>query len=592
MHKQQWETQLAQAQRRSAQLHRKNSQIAGVRFGLFLIAAWAFFQVVDGRRGYGPILILSLTGFCLAMLAHQKNNRFYLEAQAQIEVLHRCLARFDGRWQQAPETGAEFLDDDQPALADLDVFGPRSLYQFCCMAVLPQGKTALASCFKDSAAAETIRERQETVTVLAQNPDFILADWTCTHGLTPQTAAAMASEKLNELVQPITLPIPGWFIRWMPAVTLTLLGLTLLRWISPLCFILIFFVQAALALFSLGTVHSRLQTVAKVRQGLQNCLTRCQKLDQSELSSPLIDTLKTRIRQPQGLLQGVKQLDGLLNRLSLQANPFLYLPAQLLLLWDLQCVGVWNQWQAQAGQTWIAVMELLGQLEALESLALIALTHPQTCMPKLHEETTPVLAFSQLTHPLLDPDQAIGNDFTLDHSLTLVTGSNMSGKTTFMRTIGLNQILAAAGGPVCAQSMDTSGFTVLTSMRIRDDVNEGISTFYGELLRIRRIIDAVPQKKPLLVLIDEIFKGTNSLDRIDGSAQVLRHLNHPWIRAMITTHDFELCALQEQTGLSLVNVHFEEHYQDQKIFFDYKLKLGRCTQRNARYLMKMIGITD
>ena len=460
------------------------------------------------------------------------------------------------------------------------------------MAVLPQGKTALASYFKEPAAAEIIRERQETVTVLAQNPDFMLADWTCTHGLTPQTAAAMASEKLNELVQPITLPIPGWFIRWMPAVTLTLLGLTLLRWISPLCFILIFFVQAALALFSLGYVHSRLQAVAKVRQGLQNCLVRCQKLDQAALSSPLIDALKTQIRQPQGLLQGVRQLDGLLNRLSLQANPFLYLPAQLLLLWDLQCVQAWNQWQAQAGQTWIAVMEQLGQLEAMESLALIALTHPQTCMPKLHEETVPVLAFTQLTHPLLDPVQAIGNDFTLDHSLTVVTGSNMSGKTTFMRTIGLNQILAVAGGPVCAQSMDTSGFTVLTSMRIRDDVNEGISTFYGELLRIRRIIDAVSLKTPLLVLIDEIFKGTNSLDRIDGSAQVLRHLNHPWIRAMITTHDFELCALEEQAGLSLVNVHFEEHYQDQKIFFDYKLKPGRCTQRNARYLMKMIGITD
>lgn len=157
----------------------------------------------------------------------------------------------------------------------------------------------------------------------------------------------MASEKLNELVQPVTLPIPAWFIRWMPAVTLTLLGLTLLRWISPLCFILIFFVQAALALFSLGYVHSRLQAVAKVRQGLQNCLIRCQKLDQSALSSPLIDALKTQIRQPQGLLQGVKQLDGLLNRLSLQANPFLYLPAQLLLLWDLQCVQAWNQWQAQ-----------------------------------------------------------------------------------------------------------------------------------------------------------------------------------------------------------------------------------------------------
>lgn len=291
-------------------------------------------------------------------------------------------------------------------------------------------------------------------------------------------------------------------------------------------------------------------------------------------------------------MKGVKQLDHLLSRLSLQANPFLYLPAQLFLLWDLQCVQTWNHWQAQAGQTWIVIMNQLGELEALEALAMMALTHPETCLPQFHETPAPVLTFTHLTHPLLNPDQAVGNDFTLDHSLTLVTGSNMSGKTTFMRTVGLNQILAAAGGPVCAQSMTTCGFTVLTSMRIRDDVNEGISTFYGELLRIRKIMDAIRQETPMLVLIDEIFKGTNSLDRIDGSAQVLKHLNHPWVRAMITTHDFELCELKEQAGLSLVNVHFEEHYQDQKIFFDYKLKPGRCTQRNAKYLMKMIGITD
>lgn len=174
MQKQQWEAQLAQTQNQSVQLRRKNSQIAGVRFGLFLIAAWSFFQIVDGRMGYRFIFILSLAGFCLAMLAHQKNNRLYLEAQARSEVLRRCLSRFDSRWQQASETGAEFLTDDQPALADLDVFGPRSLYQFCCMAVLPQGKTALASYFKEPAAVKIIRERQETVTVLAQNPDFML----------------------------------------------------------------------------------------------------------------------------------------------------------------------------------------------------------------------------------------------------------------------------------------------------------------------------------------------------------------------------------------------------------------------------------
>ena len=125
MQKQQWEAQLIQTQSQSAQLRRKSSQIAAVRFGLFSIAAWSFFQVVDGRMGYRFIFILSLAGFCLAMLVHQKNSRLYLEAQARNEVLGQCLSRFDGRWQQLPETGAEFLTDDQPALADLDVLGPR-----------------------------------------------------------------------------------------------------------------------------------------------------------------------------------------------------------------------------------------------------------------------------------------------------------------------------------------------------------------------------------------------------------------------------------------------------------------------------------
>lgn len=592
MQKEKWEAQLHEAQTQRDQFHRKNSQIAVLRFALFILSAWSFFQLVDGRYGYGPIFAAGLAGFCLALSAHQKNQRQLLEKEARIRVLTRCLMRFNGQWQQEPDIGEEYLSPDQPAMADLDVFGPRSLYQFCCMAILPQGRQALAAYFQDTVSADQIRQRQKTVEALIQAPDFMLEDWTCTHALSPQTAAALAYAKLVELVQPVSLPIPAWFIRWMPAVTLTLLGLSLLRWISPLCFILIFFVQSALALFSLGYVHQRLQAVAKVRQGLQNSLTRCQKLDASPLSSPLIDSLKVQLRQPNGLLKGVKQLDHLLSRLSLQANPFLYLPAQLFLLWDLQCVQTWNHWQAQAGQTWIVIMNQLGELEALEALAMMALTHPETCLPQFHETPAPVLTFTHLTHPLLNPDQAVGNDFTLDHSLTLVTGSNMSGKTTFMRTVGLNQILAAAGGPVCAQSMTTCGFTVLTSMRIRDDVNEGISTFYGELLRIRKIMDAIRQETPMLVLIDEIFKGTNSLDRIDGSAQVLKHLNHPWVRAMITTHDFELCELKEQAGLSLVNVHFEEHYQDQKIFFDYKLKPGRCTQRNAKYLMKMIGITD
>ena len=240
MQKQQWEAQLAQTQSQCVQLRRKNS--ADCRSSLRFVFNRSVVFFSNCRRPDGlSIHLYPKPGRILSGNAGaSKNNRLYLEAQARSEVLGRCLSRLDSRWQQASETGAEFLTDDQPALADLDVFGPAFVISVLLYGGPATGKTALASYFKEPAAAKIIRERQETVTVLAQNPDFMLADWTCTHGLTPQTAAAMASEKLNELVQPITLPIPGWFIRWMPAVTLTLLGLTLLRWISPLCFILIF----------------------------------------------------------------------------------------------------------------------------------------------------------------------------------------------------------------------------------------------------------------------------------------------------------------------------------------------------------------
>lgn len=591
--KNQWETDCRETGKTLAAARRQNTRWAVLRFILFLIAAAALFQLIDGNLYFGLMMIPALLGFLMLMQiqARCQNQIQHLEAREQ--VLNDLLSRFDTQWQKRKDTGADFINENEPWMQDLDVLGERSLYQFCSMAKLAQGRKKLADYFNGEADIKTLQARQEAVRELSEKPDFLIADWTEGQLLSSSGAAAMSETSLKTLLNPIPLSFPAWFIRALPWVTLTLLALTLLKWIPPLCFILIFFAQAAMSLFSLAAVRSGLQAVYKSRRGLQNTLNRAQLIDHNTFSSSQLTAMQHCLRGHDGFFNSVRQVDRLLSGLSLQANPFLYLPAQLFLLWDLRCALSWNRWILLGGQRWLEITEMLGELEALSSLAVVALVRPKICYPEFQSaESNPQLTFTNITHPLLPPENAVGNDFSLDHSLTLITGSNMSGKTTFMRTVGLNQVLAQAGGCVSAQAMTTGNFRIVTSMRIHDDVSEGISTFYGELLRIRTILDAAAKARPLLVLIDEIFKGTNSLDRIDGSREVLKQLNHPWIRALVTTHDFELCAMEQDRSLSLVNMHFQEHYQNNQILFDYRLKPGRCTQRNARYLMKMIGITD
>ena len=168
----------------------------------------------------------------------------------------------------------------------------------------------------------------------------------------------------------------------------------------------------------------------------------------------------------------------------------------------------------------------------------------------------------------------------------------MSGKTTFLRTIGVNMILFQAGAPVCADEFIASPLSIYTSMRVHDDVSEGISTFYAEILRIKQMMEESKKKEPILVLIDEIFKGTNSADRILCAKQAIVRLHLPWVICAVSTHDFELCDLEYDEKIQARNYHFSEYYEDDRIHFDYTLKDGRCKTTNAKQLMKMAGFWE
>ena len=209
---------------------------------------------------------------------------------------------------------------------------------------------------------------------------------------------------------------------------------------------------------------------------------------------------------------------------------------------------------------------------------------------KVNDAGGPELTGKAVTPLLIEEAKAVPNDALFAAGTCIITGSNMSGKTTYMRTLATSAILAYAGAPVCAEHFALTPMAVYTSIHVSDDLSRGISTFYAEILRIRQMVEASQEERPLLLCIDEIFKGTNSADRITGAAEAIKRLTRPSCITLVTTHDFELCDLQSPNDLPIKNFHFEESYPDDKIHFDFKIRPGRCHTTNARYLLKMAGI--
>ena len=290
--------------------------------------------------------------------------------------------------------------------------------------------------------------------------------------------------------------------------------------------------------------------------------------------------------------EGIRALNRIVNTWQLRENFVLYLPLVGFLAWDFNCCLALDGWRKKYGASFTLWMDWLGEVEALYSLGTLSRVRPdETTVPEI-VPGGPLLEMDDGKHPLLDPRTVVGNDYTQGGDTVIITGSNMSGKSTFMRTLALNAVLAYAGGTVMAKRFRISPMHIFTSMRVSDDVSEGISSFYGEILRIKQMVTWSEQKKPMLVLVDEIFKGTNSADRIIGAQAAIRKLSHPWMMTLVTTHDFELCALADSPEVQGKNYHFEEHYEGDAIAFDYKIRPGRCKTTNAQHLMRIAGLLD
>ena len=343
----------------------------------------------------------------------------------------------------------------------------------------------------------------------------------------------------------------------------------------------------ALAVAMLTRTSEILKPLKMLSQELRLYQAIFERLESTDFNSSSLSKIRDTLTEEVSAAQKLKLLTLLVRFVNTRKNPVAYLFGNALFLMDFFCVASFISWQKTAARHLHRWIDAWSEAEVLISLASIGQTRGTYCFPTLLDDPAPRIYAKNLSSLLIANKKAVANDVDLTAGTVIVTGANMSGKTTWIRTIAGAVMLAYAGAPVCAESFEVSKLAVFTSIRVNDDIGQGLSTFYAELLRIKSMIEYSEKNLPMLICIDEIFKGTNEADRLLGAKEAIKRLTNERSITIVTTHDFELCDME-----NISNAHFQEYYEDDKIKFDFKIRDGRCTTTNAKYLLRMAGILD
>ncbi len=575
-------------------LDRQGLRLANTRLVLFLAAA-ALAVLVWIHRLPNEVLwpaLAAFASFIAVALWHDRVIGREQRAKIRAQINDNGLARLEDRWDSLPAKGERFLDPEHPYARDLDIFGAHSLFQLVDATTIRPGEDVLGRWLSAPSPLAEVAARQEAVRELA--PLFELRETLECEGRLlarekPDVAALIAWAEGPS-------PLPAWAANpWLPrALPLLTLALFLAgreKWIPSWLWLAVVAVQAALIGLTVRGV-GRLSNAISARG---EKLLRFEKLlevaERTQFTSPKLAQLSQALRSS-GAPPSVEMARLVRDAgfLQLRMQPLFHFPVNVLGLWDLHFAGSLVRWQSRAGKRLRLWMEALGELEALSSLARFCFDNPAASWPVLKEEG-PRLCGQGLGHPLIPEARRVVNDVELGDSVRalLITGSNMSGKTTLLRTLGVNAVLALAGGPVCAQKLELSLLDVRTSMRIQDSLAQGLSFFYAELRRLKMVVDGC-QQSPSLFLLDEVLQGTNTAERHAASRAILRRLVDRGAIGGIATHDLGLCTLEEQTGGRVSNVHFTDQIKDGEMLFDYRLRRGVVSTTNALALLKKVGI--
>ncbi|QDT90977.1 MutS-related protein [Gimesia algae] len=535
-----------------------------------------------------PILV-----FVLLIILHARCIR-RLKRARQAEAYYRtALDRLNHQWIDVRPAGEEYYDPQHMYAGDLDLLGRGSLFQLICSARTKLGEETLARWLLTPATAEEIRARQQSVEELRNELDFretlelLEAEQ---HGDIEQT-------HLSDWVKQPLIQIPAG-LKWASMVTGVFAALAVISWllsysgIAPICIAII--IQVCL-LFGIGSrIRELLNQTDEVRDGLSVLSDVLSLIEQREFQSPHLTTIITALQTDgvppsRSIAQLRRNIQGLNNCFRNQFSA----PITILLGIPFHYMFAIERWLQRVGPHCPEWLAAVGEFEALCSLAGYAYEHPEDPFPEIVDTTSgPRLEGVELGHPLIPLDQVVRNDVTLntEHRLLMISGSNMSGKSTLMRTVGTNFVLALAGAPVRATRLTVTPMQAGTAMRVQDSLQQGASLFYQSVARLSAVVHLADAPEPVLFLLDEILQGTNSHDRRIGAQSVIETLIERGGIGIVTTHDLALTEITDQFGSLAKNVHFEDQLIDGKMTFDYRMRPGIVEHSNALELMKMMGI--
>jgi len=571
-----------------ARLARLDARLAYARLGAVAAVAvcgWLVFQFDLTAWSFA----IPVSAFAVLAVWHDRVIHAADRAERAIEFYDHGIARLEDRWQGVGETGARFLTEDHLYARDLDIFGPGSLFQLLSLARTHLGEELLARWLTAPAALPIVRQRQQATAELREAHDFREALATAggasrdidTVALSAWASAPAAPESIwlrtAAIILAAGIVATGfWWARGGP--------------VSPLLIVI---------LLKMVLTRPSRKRVARVVRGVEGPLRQLDTLAATLLlietgtfnSRRLVDIRNEMMSHGTVPSHAIRRLERLADMLDWRRNA-IFAPVSAAVSWPLHLASAIEAWRREFGPKVLAWLSAVAEYEALSSLGAYAYEHPDDPFPSFVEDGPALLEATMLGHPLVPAARMVRNDVSLtpEVRLLIVSGSNMSGKSTLLRTVGVNVVLAMTGAPVRAAALRLTPLVVGATLHVHDSLQAGRSRFFAEISRIRQIADLAGHTPAPLFLLDELFQGTNSHDRRIGAEALLRSLVDRGAIGLTTTHDLALTAIADQSDGRAANVHFEDQLKDGELMFDYRMRPGPVTHSNALALMKAVGL--
>ena len=603
-----------QCARRLAARRRQDDWLSRLRVATFLpaigLAYYGFFHAVMGGPWLAAAAVL-VVAFIVVVRIHERILRDAEELRQRLRMNETQLARLDRRWDLVPACDVEVPPEYGPVANDLDLFGHASLYQWISQAHTPFGRETLRDWLLVPASPAEIADRQQAVSFLAPATDIREEIDLRGRMLGANDQGTLAFVAWAET--PPVLTARPW-LAWLTRLSTVALVLTVVAGLTGLVhadgalltLTAICCVHLVLFAFFGGRIHDVLDRVASRSHDIQQYRPLFETIAALPPKIPLFGQLHAHMgttpREPLNHLAGLMRLVRFANlrRDGLFGVP--YYVSQLFVLTDFHVLSLMERWQRRHGPAVRRWLEAVGRVEAVSSLATLAHDNPHWSMPIIEDVPVKMIVAKRLGHPLIADAACVPNDVEIGPAGTfvLVTGSNMSGKSTLLRAVGVNVTLAQAGGPVCASEFRLPLVELATSMRTRDSLADGVSFFLAELRRLKQIVDQSRDSqrrtsRPLLYLLDEVLQGTNSAERHIAVARVIGRLVESGSIGMVSTHDLEL-ARSPKLSTTCRTVHFRESITgrdgDGQMTFDYLLRPGLAQTTNALKLLEFVGLND